>query len=136
MVNVRRLLVSLVLLASASFAASTPMVEGPVTGGNGAPLLLGTTLFDLSEIGYEQIEWFVGGTATAYTSAAPLSSDGRWTVTPGATAPYKTRLLVYRPTDPSRFDGTVVVEWFNVSGGLEAAPDWIAAHIEMVRAGM
>jgi hypothetical protein len=117
-------------------AATSPTVEGPVSGGNGGPLLLGTTFFPLSEIGYEQVEYFIAGTAASYTSAAPLSSDGRWTVTPAETAAYKTRLLVYRPLDPARFNGTVLVEWFNVSGGLEAAPDWISAHTEMVRAGM
>jgi hypothetical protein len=110
-------------------------VEGPITG-NGAPLLLGTTLFPIEEIGYEQVEFFIGGTATSYTSAEALSSDGHWTVTPGETAAYKTRLLVYRPIDPAQFNGTVLVEWFNVSGGLEAAPDWISAHTEMVREGM
>lgn len=120
-------------LAAADVA--TPTVEGPITG-NGSPLLLGTTLFDLAEVGYEQVEFFIGGTATAYTSAEPLSSDGAWTVTPGATAPYKSRLLVYRPIDPKQFKGTVLVEWFNVSGGLEAGPDWIAGHTEMVREGM
>jgi hypothetical protein len=116
-------------------AGAAPTVEGPITG-NGAPLLLGTTLFPLAEVGYEQVEFFIGGTATAYTSAQPLTSDGNWTVTPAETAAYKTRLLVYRPIDPKQFKGTVLVEWFNVSGGLEAGPDWIAAHTEMVREGM
>ncbi|HWP65789.1 MAG TPA: alpha/beta hydrolase domain-containing protein [Candidatus Limnocylindria bacterium] len=119
----------------AAAAAATPTVEGPITG-NGAPLLVGSTLFPLADIGYEQEEFFIGGTATAYASAAPLTADGRWTVTPAETAPYKTRILVYRPIDDERFNGTVLVEWFNVSGGLEANPDWISAHTEMVRAGM
>jgi hypothetical protein len=113
-----------------------PLVEGPVTGGLGAPLLIGTTLFPLSDVGYEQVEYFISGTASAYTTATPLGTDGRWSVTPGETAAYKTRLLVYRPIDAKAFKGTVVVEWFNVSGGLEAAPDWISAHTEMVRQGM
>src|SRR5205823_3716775 len=48
----------------------------------------------------------------------------------------KTRILVERPTSPSRFNGTVVVEWLNVSGGLDAAPDLIGAHTRMMREGM
>ena len=32
---------------------------------------------------------------------------------------------MYRPADAARFNGTVVVEWLNVSGGLDGAPDWI-----------
>jgi hypothetical protein len=128
----------LCLLATARLAAAgaaTPTVEGPITG-PGSPLLVGSTLFPLADVGYEQEEFFIGGTATAYTSASPLGSDGLWTVTPASTAAYKTRLLVYRPIDPAAFNGTVLVEWFNVSGGLEANPDWISAHTEMVREGM
>jgi hypothetical protein len=40
-----------------------------------------------------------------------------------------------RPIDPGRFNGTVVVEWLNVSGGVDAGPDWILAHNELVREG-
>src|SRR6185436_18527392 len=40
-----------------------------------------------------------------------------------------------RPIEPDRFDGTVLVEWLNVSGGLDATPDWTYAHVEIVRAG-
>ncbi len=50
-------------------------------------------------------------------------------------APYATRVLVYRPTDPAAFNGTVWVEWLNVSGGLDAAPDWIFTHTELMRSG-
>jgi hypothetical protein len=55
---------------------------------------------------------------------------------PGETAAYKTRILVYRPTSPRKFSGTVVVEWLNVSGGVDAAPDWTQGHVEMLRKGV
>jgi hypothetical protein len=42
---------------------------------------------------------------------------------------------VYRPTSASEFSGTVIVEWLNVSGGLDAAPDWISMHTEIFREG-
>jgi hypothetical protein len=29
----------------------------------------------------------------------------------------------------------VVVEWLNVSGGVDAAPDWVTQHTELVRDG-
>ena len=48
---------------------------------------------------------------------------------------FKTRLLVYRPTNPKKFNGTVIVEWLNVSAGLDAAPDWSAGHVELIREG-
>jgi hypothetical protein len=115
-------------------SVSSPTVEGPVSGGTGTPFIASTT-FDLGELGYSQAEYFVAGTAAAYVNVGPLSADGIWTVTPGETAAYKTRLLVYRPLEPASFNGTVIVEWLNVSGGLDAAADWIMAHTELIRAG-
>ncbi len=110
-------------------------VTGPVTGGKGIDLV-GTTSFDLGSVGYEQNEYFLSGDATAYTSSSPLTTNGRWTVTSASTAPYKTRMVVYRPIDPARFDGTVVVEWLNVSGGVDAAAAWLTDHVQMLRSGM
>ena len=111
-----------------------PTVEGPITE-PGGPFVAGTRGIVLETVGYEQAEYFISGTATSYTSAEELSSDGRWEVEPGETAEYKTRALVYRPRNPSAFSGTVVVEWLNVSGGLDAAPDWSAMHTEIMREG-
>lgn len=117
--------------------ASVPKatISGPVTGGKGINLL-GSTTFDLSTVGYEQKEYFVSGTASGYTSATALTSNGRWAVTPASTAAYKTRMVVYRPINPKRFDGTVVVEWLNVSGGVDAAAAWLTDHVQMLRSGM
>ena len=39
------------------------------------------------------------------------------------------------PTDQARFSGTVIVEWLNVSGGIDAPAVWFMAHREIVRAG-
>src|SRR5262249_18791113 len=91
--------------------------------------------FDLAEVGYMQEEYFISGTATAYTNVGSLTSDGAWTVTPGSAAAYKTRILVYRPVKPKKFKGTVVVEWLNVTGGFDTAPDWTTAHTELIRDG-
>jgi hypothetical protein len=122
---------------TASVPASVPKatVTGPVSGGSGIDLE-GTTSFDLSSVGYEQSEYFLAGTASAYTSAKPLTSNGRWSVTSASTAPYKTRMVVYRPINPKRFDGTVIVEWLNVSGGVDAAAAWLTDHVQMIRSGM
>jgi Alpha/beta hydrolase domain len=120
--------------AGAAPAPDAFTIEGPVHGGKGVPQLAATN-FDLASVGYEQAEYFISGTATSYTSATPLTNDGKWTITPAATAPYKTRLVVYRPTDAEQFNGTVLVEWNNVSGGLDAGPIWLAAHDELIREG-
>jgi hypothetical protein len=37
-----------------------------------------------------------------------------------ADAEYRTRILVVRPRDPEQFNGTVVVNWQNVSAGVES----------------
>lgn len=113
---------------------AAPQVEGPVAGGAGAPFLA-TTTFDLAEVGYAQAEYFLTGTATAYANRGALGIDGRWSVDPANQASYRTRIVVYRPIDPRRFNGTVLVEWLNVSGGLDAAADWLMAHTELTRSG-
>ncbi len=121
--------------AEASAAVPAPAIQGPVQPSSGISYL-GSTLFHPSAVGYEQSEFFLSGTATAYKSSGPLAENGRWHVSPETTAPYKTRIVVYRPVDPKRFDGTVVVEWLNVTGGIDAPAAWLNAHVEMIREGM
>ena len=122
--------------ASSQVPASVPKatVTGPVTGGTGINLE-GTTSFALSSVGYQQSEYFLSGTASAYTSAKPLTSNGRWNVTTASNEPYETRMVVYRPVNPDRFNGTVIVEWLNVSGGVDAAAAWLTDHVQMIRNG-
>src|SRR5213593_1224746 len=96
------------LVTTASAKVGVPSVTGPITG-PGTPFVASTS-FALTPLGYVEEEFFLSGTATGYTSAAPLRTDGRWTATPGSTAAYKTRILVRRPADGKRFNGTVLVE--------------------------
>lgn len=124
----------LLLAASAPAVVVTPSVTGPITS-PGSAFLTPPTGLDLASLGYVEQEFFVAGTATAYTSADPLGADGVWTATPGDTAGYVTRILVRRPTNPKKFNGTVVVEWLNVSGGVDAAPDWTFVHTMLLREG-
>jgi hypothetical protein len=116
-------------------SAAAPTVSGPISGGLGVISPANLNGFDLGQVGYQQSEYLLQGTATAYTPTAPLTSDGKWTVAPGATAPYTTRAVVYRPTDARAFNGTVIVEWLNVSGTTDANPDWTLTHNELVRDG-
>lgn len=64
-----------------------------------------------------------------------LPADICWAVRPSSTAAYTTRLVVYRPSDPANFNGTVVVEWLDASGGADVSADWIKVHIELIRNG-
>jgi hypothetical protein len=122
-------------MAASSGSVPSPTVQGPILPTSGISFL-GSTLFQLSQVGYEESEYFLSGTATSYTSATPLAKDGKWHVTAATTAPYTTRVIVYRPLDPKRYDGTVDVEWLNVTGGIDAAAAWLTGHAEEVRAGM
>jgi len=139
--------------------AANPAVEGPVTGGGGpdcckivfngipidvtqiiayipgTPFYPPTLTYDESEIGYRETEYFISGTATSYIATDELGQDGRWSVQAADTAEYKTRIVVIRPENPADFSGTVLLEWLNVSGGTDAAPDWIQTHTELVRRG-
>ena len=84
--------------------------------------------YHLSTLGYEETEYRIDGTATSYDLVGERGADGMWETTPRAEAPFRTRFVVRRPVDPARFSGTVVVEWHNVSAGLDAAPDWGFLH--------
>ena len=110
----------------------TPTIEGPITSPDGAFL---PATFDPTPEGYVKQEYFISGTASAYTNVGTLGNDGMWTAAPAATAPYKTRIVVYRPAKAKKFNGTVVVEWLNVSGGSDAPPDWTLGHVELIRDG-
>jgi hypothetical protein len=114
---------------------NVPLIEGTITG-PGAPFLINTSSDQaLAAAGYDAKEYFVSGTATSYRSVNDLTANGMWEVESAESAAYKTRILVYRPVDAAKFNGTVVVEWFNVSGGLEAGPDWTLMHNELLRRG-
>ena len=91
--------------------------------------------YDLATLGYGETEFSLEGTATSYELQGERGADGRWDVAPGAEAPFRTRFVVRRPLDPGRFSGTVVVEWHNVSAGIDAAPDWGFFHRHLAAAG-
>jgi hypothetical protein len=125
---------SATLASTGNPSVPSSTVQGPILPASGISFI-GSTLFPLSQIGYEESEFFLSGTATAYTSKTALTKDGKWHVTPASTAAYTTRVVVYRPIDAKKFDGTVDVEWLNVSGGVDAAAAWLTGHPEEIRAG-
>src|SRR4051794_5559258 len=96
------------------------MIQGPVTGGDHG-WAFGRPLFDLAERGYVEEEFFLSGEATTYrpVAGAEFGRDGLWAAEPKGALPFTTRLLVYRPADPARFNGTAVVCWNNVTAGYE-----------------
>jgi len=91
--------------------------------------------FDLASVGYVLEEFFLEGTASSFEMAGPAGPDGHWDVRPAVEAPFVTRLVLCRPSDPSAFTGTVIVEWLNVSAGIDAPAHWMLTHRQVVRAG-
>ena len=106
----------------------TPTVSGPVTGGlrGHAWMAADDVLSPLDALGYVQEEFFFSGTADRRTAEGdPL----------GTTAPYTTRMLVARPADPKDFNGTVLIEWLNVTAQFEIDVVWVNLYKELLRQG-
>jgi alpha/beta hydrolase family protein len=108
-----------------------PLVDGPIAG----TAFTAYAAFDLAALGYLEEEYFLSGQARAYEIDGARGSDGRWSVTPAGSAAYTTRIVVRRPVNPDRFNGTVAVEWLNVSAGTDAEPDWACTHRHIIREG-
>ena len=129
-------LLSLTVGASgAAHADAATATVTPASGGNGVALVFGHAEFDLADVGYVREEFFLEGIADAYAPTAPLASDGEWSVAAILPTAYATRVIVNKPADPSAFSGTVVVEWMNVSGNVDATPEWQHQHAEILRQG-
>lgn len=119
--------------ASADAAAAQPAAKKIEAAGS--PFLT-IGAIDLKAMGYGVEEFIISGTATAYKLTGQATADGVWTAVTTDQTPYATRIVVIRPQDPKTFSGTAVVEWLNVTGGLDAGPDWTYSHREMLRSGM
>jgi len=96
----------------------TPQLSKPPAGIHGHALW--DSWHELESFGYEQREYFVSGTARALD---------------GSTAPYTTRIVVFRPTSDERFNGTVMLDWVNVTAQFENAVDILEAREMLLREG-
>ncbi len=128
-------------VAATSTTTTQPRPAGPaadisheIVGGKGVFIAEATTT-NLGQVGYAQHDYVAAGTAASYKLDGAVTRDGRWKFAPDATAPYRTRVLVRQPADPEKFSGTVILEWLNVSGGVDANPDWVSLREEIVRRG-
>lgn len=133
--NSRVLLVALARLGFilwASLGVRLAWAEHPIAAAMpGKPLLM-TGAYELGLLGYEATEFSMAGAAVSYRETGKPSDHE---AARAQTQPYKSRVVVIKPLAPSAFNGTVVVEWFNVSGGLDVPVEWITAHRELVRSG-
>jgi Alpha/beta hydrolase domain len=108
-------------------------VEGPIPGSlpgdPASPDVEGTypffsTTTDLAAAGYVEQEYYLSGTADAYSTTGQLV---------GTDLPYRTRMIVRRPAHRRDFNGTVLVEWQNVTAGYDFDALWQPDHY--LRAG-
>ena len=123
------------LLAGAAAAVAAPPqvtrappIAPPATRAN--PFV--GDLSDLARHGYVQQECFFES-----ARARPLSKpDDRLPASraPGP-VPYRSRMIVFRPRDPKRFNGVAVVEWLNVSSGHDINVGWGLLQDEILRGG-
>jgi hypothetical protein len=100
----------------------SPTVEGPIpysVGTHGFPFTTVPDPAELEAMGYTEQEFFFSGAVPS--ASGPL--------------PYKSRLLVRFPINPKRFNGTVVVEWLNVTVGSDISHDWNLTRRQIMRDG-
>jgi hypothetical protein len=120
---------------AATVFAANPVITGPVAaktapGDPAHEYPFFAALEDLKAHGYVEQEYFFAGTANRYETADTATGkivDGNH--------PYRTRLLVRRPVDAARFNGTVIVEWDNVTSGHDLDIDWYQVHDHLMRSG-
>ena len=125
------LIACLAIAWAAPALASVPELEMPrvipVPPTQARPLSsaerVGTEYADLTAAGYVEEEFYLQGVAPAITAAGESVFN----------VPYITRILVRRPKDPARFNGTVVIEPFTWIG--ERGAGWILTKDYLIRNG-
>jgi len=117
------------MLSPVDLPAAVPLLPSisPVPPSGKPPLSSalrpGTEYADLAQAGYIEEEFYLYGAAPAITAAGETLFN----------APYITRILVRRPRDPARFNGTVVISPFTWIG--ERGADWILTRDYLMRKG-
>jgi hypothetical protein len=122
------------LTAAASQEIDRPVITGPIRaqGQPGDPdrdYIFYSTPMNLASVGYIEQEYFISGIATRY--AIPGAGEA----TSIGTMPYKTRIVVRRPSNSAKFAGVVVIDWQNVTAGHDIDSEWAAAGEFFVRSG-
>jgi len=111
-------------------------ITGPiaVTGTPGSDATHGYPFFsaapDIASKGYVEEEYFFSGSAKSYTMVG--TSTGTASV---SSASYTSRMIVRRPAQASKFNGTVIVEWLNVTAGYDIEAHWAASRVHFMREG-
>jgi hypothetical protein len=119
---------------SSGATVPTPAVTGPlpstVIGDPGHDYPFSAAVVDLKAHGWVEEEFLIAGTANRYDTPTLTTA----TIVDG-NHPYKTRIVVRRPARAASFNGTVLVEWNNVTAGRDLDIDWFQAHEHLMRSG-
>src|SRR5437868_6676947 len=94
-------------------SAANPVVTGPIVaktspGDSAYSYPFFAALEDLKARGYIEQEYFYSGVANRYDT-----TDGATGKVTDGNHKYQTRIVVRRPIDAKKFNGTVIVEWNN-----------------------
>ena len=132
-------------VAASSAAAQPTVTEIPAGAGEHgypydaapqAPSVPGAPYINLAENGYVEREFTMSGGANIYKESGLWSSNGKWGVSVSkSNVPYTTRLLVRYPTNPAKFNGTVVFEWLNDTTGGDQDPVFSELYDQIVKQG-
>ena len=114
---------------------AVPSVTGPIKVTAKAPdpshgYPFNPSAIGLAAKGYVEEEFFIEGTANRYNlvqgATGSIADSGH---------PYKTRIVVRRPASASKFNGTVLVEWTNVTASRDFEFDWFQSADYFTDAG-
>jgi hypothetical protein len=112
-----------------------PTVSGPIASPDipGAPTHnypFFASNHDLPTHGFVEQEFYLQGMANRYNTPSLMTGT---IIDSGH--PYLTRMLVRRPADPKQFNGTVLVEWLNVTNGFDADNTWFFSWEHILKEG-
>ena len=115
---------------------ATLLPSSGITSARNYPFLAAD--YSVKSFGFVEEEYLIEGKANSYDLPAP--SVNLTPVTQNAVVltkdnPYRTRMMVYRPVDPAKFNGTVIVEWVNASNGWDTPIHWFEQKNMIFRDG-
>ena len=113
---------------------ATLMPSSGVTPARNYPFLAAD--FNPAAYGFTEQEFKIEGKAKSYNIPAatyPATTTNATVAT--SDNPYRTRMMVYRPTDAAKFNGTVIVEWVNATNGWDTPIHWFEQKEMFLRKG-
>ncbi|MGJ8670806.1 MAG: alpha/beta hydrolase domain-containing protein [Oceanococcus sp.] len=104
-----------------SIAGPVATFSGPIGNEGIFGHAMWDTWYDIGEVGYQEEEYFVSGSARSHVD--------------DSVAEYTSRVIVRRPENAADFNGTVLLDWVNVTAQFENAVDTLEAHRFFLREG-